>query len=157
MAYGWKTENGFSWETAGISIASINGDFAFWLCQNEINIIEESLQEIEPLKNERWHSIELERFEGPTSIYEPQEIYYSCSEIKLVPLSCDRCSGEIPETEADKILLAGVSAYCSQYCAEVANGVPIPGTKSELVFDRIWNDNQTVAAAKWQGTDINDD
>lgn len=157
-AYGFKSKDGFFWETAGISIVSINGEFSFWLCQEEINIVEESLSDIEPLKNERWHYIQLERFEGQIfSMYEPQEIYYSCAAIELVPLPCDRCGSEISEDEADKVISFGVNPYCSQYCAEVANCVPIPGAKSELVFDKIWNDNKTVAAANWHGGDINDD
>ncbi len=59
-----------------------------------------------------------------------------------IPTACVRCGGEIKIEEAVKCFQWSQPVFCSQYCFEVYNGVPIPGTSGEAIFDKWHNDRQ---------------
>lgn len=54
-------------------------------------------------------------------------------------LRCLRCKKIIPDLEAKKIIEADVEPYCSQYCAEVGSGVPLPYGPLDGVYTDLLN------------------
>ena len=135
-AYGYISGDEFSWETAGISLLNTFGGLNFWLCQEEIDLIRRDMEEITPMKNERWHKIWLNRIYCSPLDNDYEDDWYSLKKIQLFPITCERCGSKIKEAEADKIIKAGVTPYCSLYCANVASGVPIPGSNGDWDFER---------------------
>ena len=54
-------------------------------------------------------------------------------------MKCLQCGKIIPQNEAKKIEEIGVEPFCSQYCAEVYGGVPLPYSKSDGFMDEVIN------------------
>lgn len=135
--YGYDTIP--QWEHSGIKVLSIeNGSLPF--CDDEINLLCDSLDEIRALRNERWHRIKLERKHDRYSPYvKPDEVYYKKISIELVLHVCLSCGKQLSKDESDLIDVYGVEPYCSQWCAELGNGVPMPVSQGALTYDRIFN------------------
>lgn len=47
-------------------------------------------------------------------------------------MKCLYCGKKIPEEEAKKIEEVDVEPFCSQYCAEIYGGVPMPWETSKF-------------------------
>lgn len=69
----------------------------------------------------------------------PEHYLPVIKEIQVLSGKCNGCKKEVEWNEVKKSYDAGQDVFCSQYCFEVSNGLPIPGTQSELVFDKIFN------------------
>lgn len=54
-------------------------------------------------------------------------------------MKCLRCNKKINDIEAKKIEEAGVDPFCSQYCAEIYGGIPLPYSKSDGYMDKVIN------------------
>lgn len=128
-----------SWEYSGISLVEILGGQQFPLCDDEIRVLCDSLVEIVPLKDERWHKMTLKRVYEKGGWQESDECYYEKINIELVPHRCLNCGAFIEKTESEQIYEYGVDPYCSQWCSEIGNGVPMPVSQGALTFDRIFN------------------
>ncbi len=140
-AFGYLNNEYPHWENSGFSLSEILGGQQFPLCDDEIRVICESLEEIKPLKNERWHKLTLER------VYErggqnPDICYYRKLNIELVPHHCLMCGKHLLKEDSDLIDVYGVDPYCSQWCSEIGNGTPMPVSVGALVFDRFANNNK---------------
>ena len=130
------------WENSGISLAEILGNNHFPLCDDEIRVLCESLEEITPLKNERWHKLILERIYEKGGFQQPDVCYYRKINIELIPHTCLSCGKQISKEDSDLIDVYGVEPYCSQWCSEIGNGVPMPVSTGALVFDKWANNNK---------------
>lgn len=131
-----------SWEYPGILLVEIIGAQQFPLCDDEIEILCDSLVEIIPLKDERWHRLTLKRVYEKGGYQEADLCYYEKINIELVPHRCLNCGIIIDKKDSEEIDLHGVDPYCSQYCAEVGGGVPLPISSSALVLDKWANNNR---------------
>lgn len=138
-AFGYLSKEDNSWETSGLSLVEFNGGMYFHLCDDEIRIICDSLAEITPLKNERWHKLTLKRVYIEGGYQVPSECFYEKISIELMPNICLSCGKQIPKEDSDLIDVYGVDPYCSQWCSEIGNGTPMPVSQGALTFDKIFN------------------
>ncbi len=129
------------WEHSGISLVEILGGNHFPLCDDEIRVLCESLEEIAPLKNERWHKLTLQREHEEQGYQQPPNIYYRLLNTEIVPLTCLTCGQSLGKENSEEVDRYSIDPYCSQFCAEVGNGVPLPYSQGALTFDRIFNQN----------------
>lgn len=54
-------------------------------------------------------------------------------------MRCLRCGDTIPQSEAKKIKEAEIDPFCSQYCAEIYGGMPLP--YNSAIHNRLkWDD-----------------
>lgn len=131
-----------TWEYSGISLVEILGGQQFPLCDDEIRVLCDSLPEIVPLKDERWHRLTLKRVYEKGGYQEPDLCYYEKLNIELVPHRCLNCGVFLEKKDSEEIDKYGVEPYCSQYCSEVGNGIPMPFNSGALVFDKWANNNR---------------
>ena len=140
--FGYTCIEGPEWEYDAVSLVSVHGGISFPLCEGENLLIRAALEEIKPTKDHRWHHIRLNRIRDYSGYpNEPGDDYFEFVSIRLIPIQCEKCGTNIKESEAQKMLDAGVNQYCSLYCANVAGGVPIPGSTGDYVFLK-YNVNQ---------------
>ena len=137
--YGYLNGEHPQWENSGISLVEILSPNQFPLCDDEIRVLCESLEEITPLRNERWHKLTLERIYNRGGYQQPDECYYRKINIEIIPHRCSSCGAQIDKKESDLIDFYGVEPYCSQFCSEVGGGIPMPYSQGAHVYDKIWN------------------
>lgn len=135
--YGYLNNEYPHWENSGILLVELIGSTYLPLADNELGILRESLEEITPLKNERWHKITLKRVFQNGEV--PPQEYYQKINIELVPHSCLTCGVQMDKKDSDLIDVYGVEPYCSQWCSELGNGTPMPYSQGAHVYDKIWN------------------
>lgn len=128
------------WELGMISLTSVIGDFPLTI--EEINAVKECVEQSHPLAHERWHHIEMKRVFVNHGISEPYELYYERIKTTVLNHNCMRCGNALSDMDSTAVDLYNVDPYCSQYCAEVANGVPLPYSSGALVFDKYANQNK---------------
>ena len=58
----------------------------------------------------------------------------------MIQHNCIVCGRKLPKEDSDLINMYGVDPYCSQYCAEIGSGVPMPYSQGANVFDKFWNE-----------------
>lgn len=131
-----------NWEYSGISLVEILGGQQFPLCDDEIRVLCDSLAEIVPIKDERWHKLTLRRVYEKGGWQEPDECYYEKINIELVPRICLNCGIMLDKQDSQQIDMYGYWPYCSQYCAAIGGGIPMPVSSDALVFDKWANNNR---------------
>jgi len=137
--YGYLNNEYPHWENSSISLVEILSPNQFPLCDDEIRVLCESLEEITPLKNERLHKLTLKRIYNKGGYQQPDECYYEKINIELVPHTCLTCGVKMDKKDSDLIDVYGVDPYCSQWCSELGNGTPMPYSQGAHVYDKIWN------------------
>jgi hypothetical protein len=132
--------NGYQWESGAISLIGISGDWQFPLNEEGLRELRESIEEVKPIKNERWHKIKMEEVWERDDPHYMSVRFYTLESIGLVPHPCAYCSKELSKQDSDLCDEYGQDPFCSQYCFEKHNGTPMPINSGDLVFDK-WNNN----------------
>jgi hypothetical protein len=144
LVFGYVNENLLQaemWETESAYILEISTKDGLCISEDEINSIKESIKTCTPIKNEKWHKLMMQR----VYYYDhsgPSHIYYELLHIQPMPHTCIRCGTYLLQADSDACDKYGVDPYCTQYCAEIANGVPLPYSTGALVFDKWINGNK---------------
>lgn len=131
-----------AWEYSGISLVEMLGGQHLPLCDDEIRVLCDSLAEMVPLKDERWHRLTLKRVYEKGGWQEADECYYEKINIELIPHRCLTCGRFLDKKDSEEIDKHGVAPYCSKYCFECDNGTPMPISSGALVFDKWANGNK---------------
>lgn len=128
------------WEPDAITLTDIKCQLPFTL--SELQILKDSLDEISPKAKSEWHEIKLCRVCENRGWDEPSLLYYKLVDMLVIRYQeCQQCGHPLSIEDQRLIEQYGVEPYCSQYCSEVGNGIPMPVSSGALVFDK-WHNHK---------------